>query len=234
MPNHITNNIAFVGETNDVKEVIEILTNKDNDVESEITFDNFLPIPKELCGTTSPGKPNEALIKEFGASNWYDWALLNYGTKWGAYEGMLVDDNNITFLTAWATPYPAMLKLSEKYPNVTINVEYADEDFGSNLGEYSLKGGKLLSEVEYEYGTLESVKFALEILGGADYYFGEYFEDNYTNLEELKKSDDKMTKNLLQLMYNEKVENFENDFVKDYLLEMAVAEEDYEYATTLK
>lgn len=96
--------------------------------------------------------------KLFGADNWYDWHVMNWGTKWNAYD---IDwqGNVIEFQTAWSTPEPIIHKLSKRFPEFEIYVEYADEDIGSNCGTYSYKGGELLEE------ETEGEEFACELWG---------------------------------------------------------------------
>jgi len=48
----------------------------------------------------------------------------------------------LEFETAWSTPEPVIIELSDMYPDITFIVEYADEDIGSNCGRYTLKGGQ--------------------------------------------------------------------------------------------
>lgn len=52
-----------------------------------------------------------------------------------------VKDFYITFNTAWTCPEPIFEKLALNNPDVLIKVRYADEDTGSNCGEFNLKGG---------------------------------------------------------------------------------------------
>ena len=83
-------------------------------------------------------------IKKYGYKNWYDWDIANWGTKWDAYcLSVETTDNEIMieFQTAWSTPKPVFLKLAEQYPELMINIDYADEDWGNNCGSYSYAGG---------------------------------------------------------------------------------------------
>ena len=58
----------------------------------------------------------------------------------------MIEDNKISFETAWCSPKELIQKLSEKYPGVTIEVEWAVESIGNGEGRYEYKNGKLQSE----------------------------------------------------------------------------------------
>lgn len=115
-------------------------------------------------------------IKKYGYPTWYKWSIANWGTKWDAYEvGFDVSEDvvEITFQTAWSTPEKVIAKLSEQYPELRIEVQYADEDFGSNCGTYTYVNG----EVVEEFGGDED--FALTLWGyDPDEYRAEMEEDN--------------------------------------------------------
>ena len=85
-------------------------------------------------------------IVKYGYPTWYEWCSKNWGTKWNAYD---IEDsdlpNSITFNTAWRFPYPVIQKLSEIFPDVTIEFVYADEDCGSNTGCGEFKAGELVN-----------------------------------------------------------------------------------------
>lgn len=101
---------------------------------------------------------------QYGAPTWYEWCTENWGTKWNACDcawdvpstvsEMTEPDAEasceIRFQTAWSTPTPVMLRLSEMFPDVKIRVEYADEDLGANCGKYELLGGNILEDVEMD------------------------------------------------------------------------------------
>ena len=99
MPNHVENNLTFDGNEKDIKELMNCLI-----INGEPSVDGFLPMPSELRDTTSPSRvENQVLINKYGHDNWYDWAVENWGTKWGFYGGIVTSDNSVYFQTAWAT-----------------------------------------------------------------------------------------------------------------------------------
>ena len=84
-------------------------------------------------------------IKKYGNKDWYDWNIINWGTKWDACDPSVETTDNeiiLEFRTAWSTPKPVFLKLAKQYPELMINIDYADEDLGYNCGNYSYVDGK--------------------------------------------------------------------------------------------
>ena len=100
------------------------------------------------------GKTEEELLElglqyiankvRYGATSWYDWCCDNWGTKWNAYSNEQEEEDTIIFETAWSNPEPVMLKLSEMYPEATIEHWWADEDMGSNDGYRVYRGGEIV------------------------------------------------------------------------------------------
>lgn len=117
-----------------------------------------------------------------------DFAVNKWGTKWNACEVQLDLDNGIcTFQTAWSCPNPILETLSKKFPESVINVEYADEDIGSNCGLFSLQNGLYLTQdiaPPYSQRTKEEMekwkKYAC-VVSGRDY--NDYKEDLNEELE---------------------------------------------------
>lgn len=85
---------------------------------------------------------NECL---YGATNWYDWSIEHWGTKWNAYDWWETspEDGFICFNTAWSAVPVLVQVLSEKYPDVNFSYSWADEDIGYNTGTMKFKNGKV-------------------------------------------------------------------------------------------
>jgi len=105
------------------------------------------------------------LHKKYGYHDWYTWSVGNWGTKWNAWDVEVVG-NVIVFQTAWAGVPELMLKLSGLFPKVEILFEFADEDYGSNLGKYVFRNGEIISEYEPEDESPEARQLAKAILVG--------------------------------------------------------------------
>ena len=88
---------------------------------------------------------------EFGAKDWYDWSINNWGTKWNAYYTsvtMLSDTTaEIDFDTAWSGVPDIVLKLIEMFPSLKFEYLFADEDMGYNCGEGYSKNGEFYFEM---------------------------------------------------------------------------------------
>lgn len=79
-------------------------------------------------------------IIEYGFDTWYEWSCENWGTKWGACHTYYVDENNIEFDCAWSMPFNIFKAISDKY-NTRVEVDFADEDIGSNCGRAIFENG---------------------------------------------------------------------------------------------
>ena len=132
MPNWVRNKLFIHGPTEQVKQcTLDIASDNEH-----ISFEKILPRPKDI------------------GDGWYDWSVENWGTKWDVAETFEDENGYICFDTAWSTPQELICILSEKYPNLSFEVAFADEDLGNNCGLYTLKNGV---EVEFvPYGVEEA------------------------------------------------------------------------------
>lgn len=170
----------------------------------------------------------------FGASDWYDWQTSNWGTKWNAYEQCSIDEDCIEFQTAWSTPFALLVNLSMLFPEVTFEVRYADEDFGYNVGEYTLLGGvEILTNIP-DGGTDEAYEMAMDIqYGTPEDYFDcnqEIFTDDYIDEDDEELSDYVAT--MIDLAYKHKHYPSEDcnyhKLALERFKELALADENFE------
>jgi hypothetical protein len=149
MANWTTNRVMVYGSEEDIRNFKALVTNPDTlatnkalfgefealtpcngkakaldiiDNDCLFDFNRILPMPAELEGTTAPRPaPDQRLCDLYGADNWYDWRIKNWGTKWGAGcppTGIRVKQQydmevEYFFQTAWNPPvgiYQALLK----------------------------------------------------------------------------------------------------------------------------
>ena len=132
MPNWCDNQITITGPNSVIDKIEKIVKEEENiDLSSKEKGETpgllqfFYPMPKELldteAGPTAKTKAEKNARKsrklEFGAENWYDWRLNNWGTKWEVCEfygvdkqpDALIGDSTISFAfsSAWSPPIGA-------------------------------------------------------------------------------------------------------------------------------
>lgn len=77
------------------------------------------------------------------------FAREKWGTEWNAYSQKVEADNGeAKFDTAWNCPVPVLVQLSSNHPDHLIEVDFADEDIGSNCGTLHLKAGECVHQNE--------------------------------------------------------------------------------------
>ena len=128
MPNNVTTII------NADPIVIDSLAGENGPVD----FNTVIPMPSTVF---RGGLTVEASRDYPGELNWYGWSREHWGTKWNAYQAKRLRGDAVSFLSAWNFPDPVLAALSSKFPDKEIRVAYADEDFGSNLGMVTYRGG---------------------------------------------------------------------------------------------
>jgi len=78
----------------------------------------------------------ERLQKRFGVTNWYDWNLERWGTKWNASDAVVHDVSGtsvaVYFDTAWGPPEPVIDAMAKMFPSARIEFSYMETgcDFG--------------------------------------------------------------------------------------------------------
>ena len=157
MPNWCSNSATF---THEDPAMIKRLVDAYN---SGRTMGEFFPCPPELLDRDAPnreeGANTDALIEKYGAADWYQWALSNWGTKWdfGADDGdtLTIDEGSnevsIYFDSAWAPPIAFYQEMEDEL-GFHITATYFEPGM-CFVGEYE-EG----SDDYFEYGdSLEGV-----------------------------------------------------------------------------
>lgn len=96
-------------------------------------------------------------------NSWYNWNIRNWGVKWDVavssnetHPNTTVEDTangenhvvHYNFETAWGRPMPALIKLSEQYPDLLMTLSYEEETGWG--GELELLRGTVISESSYD------------------------------------------------------------------------------------
>ena len=100
-------------------------------------------------------------IRQYGVPTWYYWCIQNWGTKGNTceYGEDCHDGDMMYFYTAWSAPHPVLEKLTEMFPDIELEHEWADEAIGYNCGRYSYKGGERIEEY-FPESEKEAIEFA--------------------------------------------------------------------------
>lgn len=119
--------------------------------------------------------------KKYGHSDWYSWQVANWGTKWNAVEPDSLDvlipwktsargnySMQYVFNTAWAMPAPVIKKLSSLFPDIRMEVQYADEDMGQNCGIITYENGEVVNTVAYPDYSRDAYELALSVWNSED------------------------------------------------------------------
>ena len=130
MPNWCNNNITITGPNKIIDKIDKIVAEEGSEGN---LLQYFYPMPKGLRDTTADGSKDKAMMKKYGYSSWYDWAVENWSTKWDVCEfhgikriELGIDESEISFgfESAWAPPTGAYVNFINENPNVTIRATY--------------------------------------------------------------------------------------------------------------
>jgi hypothetical protein len=226
MPNHITNVLSITGDAKLVEELrqkvykMEKATEKtwNHEIGDEyptMDFGGTVPFPKELEGTTSgsPGaipdeekKRHAEFMKKYGAVNWYDWNIKNWGTKWNAYDVDPVEtiENGLKFRfnTAWASPSGWLLATAQLYPSLNFEDWWKDEGGGCGIVRLCIEDDMVededISDHDWYYEFDPSYVAEYDLITEGDYQtvldkYKDETELNYSILQEplLERIEDK-------------------------------------------
>jgi hypothetical protein len=169
MPNWVTNGVVITGNAKDIALVKEQLARptqrqhidwKSNEIttatsESLFQFWNIIA-PTNL--DEYHDKPNESQDLN-NPNHWYAWNISNWGVKWDASDVYFAEESETpesltyTFSTPWGVPVPALVRLSEQYPELEIENEWEEEQgYGGTL---VFSNGEVEETDSYDYKCWE-------------------------------------------------------------------------------
>lgn len=192
MPNWCNNNIEIRGPRAKIEALWKAATAEEGGL-----LKAMVPMPEILRDTTSPTPDNidsvqlEVMIAQTGHTNWYDWAVSKWGTKWDVdTEGLEYSEEGedmavITgyFDSAWSPPTGAYEKFCEANPDCTLEASYFEMgcDFG---GFWSVdNGNEYLEDLQEEYKLPEEQQSDLFKRLDDEYALSEQFAE-WNELEE--------------------------------------------------
>lgn len=195
MPNWCNNSFTIQGSTETVKTLWEDAHSGENGAYTGL-LQAMVPMPEILEDTTSPTPEDldevqlNTMLAQTGASNWYDWRVGKWGTKWDVGdEGLEFIDNGdgtaaITgwFDSAWAPPVDAFQTWSTDMDGAFAELYY-DEPGMCFVGYWSSEGG----DDYYEYSDYSSENISDNI----PEYLVDYFdlEERLAEYEEWERED---------------------------------------------
>jgi hypothetical protein len=106
--------------------------------DEDFSFHSFITLDKdkeeEYNTTNGFGPEGKTGDTEF---NWYNWNTNNWGTKWDAASvsvEVAAHAVGISFETAWASPDPVFIAMSEQFPKLTFDIWWEEEQgYGAQL-----------------------------------------------------------------------------------------------------
>lgn len=107
---------------------------------------------------------------KYGAKDWYDWSVNNWGTKWNACNTIIHDPNDadIYFDTAWS-PVPMLIeKLAKQHPECSFEYKYAEEQAGIYAGQYYFENGIAVSGGPFRECSKEAYEMFFSLWGMED------------------------------------------------------------------
>ena len=153
MPNHCHNRVTFYA-TGSSEESTDQIAKLKQIFEDENCFGQIIPEPDwanmplmsnelKFLGRER-GKVGELPVNgRFQSTDqqddrWYDWRVINWDTKWDAYDVCVTDDDpeslEIEFNTAWSPPEAICNAIREQYPAVSVSWFY--DEPGCELAGY--------------------------------------------------------------------------------------------------
>lgn len=184
MANYVTNIVHFKGDESRIEKLRASVQDERYGMIG-IDFDKIIPMPKDLFMGAIGVREREL----YGNNNWLDWSLANWGSKWNSMPTEDPDEEyepgTLRFLTANNPPHPILQKLSEMYPDITMEHQWADGNIGMGCGQRTYQAGQIIDEYYPDYGR-RAIEFSCEVTGQTPADRGLVLNDegtDYINIE---------------------------------------------------
>ena len=196
MPNWCSNTLWVEGNPEQLKEFISksVKPLEDNPNYNVFTLEGLYPTPAELLneaafsGIADDATENEkflhelkvkALEEKYGYTDWYNWRVNKWGTKWDVCESAIhqQDEANfmVTFDSAWAPPLIWLERIVPQFPELKFQLAYSEPGMGFCGRATSNEDGTL----SFEEGELEYVDEDGELVRGElEWDIINYLEEN--------------------------------------------------------
>lgn len=148
MPNWCYTNMEVRGDEEVLDRfVAELKHNAVKAGDPNISLNDLFPVPDELCvrsgffGNNDDGTPSVLQLEmeavyaanraKLGHQDWYSWAIVNWGTKWGAcrpeMDRVADDVLCINFESAWSPADELIRHISKMFPDLLFACAYTEE-----------------------------------------------------------------------------------------------------------
>lgn len=173
MPNWCENTLRIRGKKEDLEVFKKQLEDSKLEKRDICLFQTFCPMPKEYRDTDSPNRDEklaEELTKKYGASDWYNWANINWGTKWGCcdtqwpidepiasnHDGLY--DLEMSYQTAWSPGDDCLKEIFKQLNHLSFFLQYEEPGMGF-AGNLFVRNGEVEMQEYREYiqNDIESV-----------------------------------------------------------------------------
>lgn len=156
MPNWVYNTVNITGSKEDVAQMLEVMSQPiptwvrkgDWDTEDgvwEMTDTNF-----SFWNVVAP--PEEKWVEYFTGETWYGWNNAYWGCKWDArdVEIDIISDDDVCLRmeTPWSYPLEFMVAFARKFPTLTIDWAFEEEQGWGGEREYH--NGELIASSDYD------------------------------------------------------------------------------------
>ena len=189
MPNWCNNNIEITGPASKINAIWTTAT----DAENGGLLNAMVPMPEALSNTVKGTGDELQTEAHDGFTNWYDWSVSRWGTKWDiSTEGLEYTDNGDGtatisgwFDSAWSPPITAYNTFLENNEDCTLNASYYEP--GMDFGGFYDNGDDLyLEELHEEFKLPEDQQS--ELYRRLDDEYG--LSDNYDMWDEDEDEDE--------------------------------------------
>lgn len=175
MPNWCQNTLLMQGDTEEVQRLLDTVEGSG----TALSLKKIITTPTSLESFPAPNrdeKSAEELIKLYGAADWYNWQVNNWGTKWDVTATIYFDSSThsrgystytdtevrivgINFDSAWSPPVLAIAELARQFPKISIYHSF--DESGSDFSGYNMYRNGICVE-EKEFQSLSNIRMYIE------------------------------------------------------------------------
>ena len=151
MPNWCENKLNVSGNKSDIQKFKEsTLVKSEKGDELHFTMNLLYPTPPELLEQTAPNtwrgektdnegklefeKKIEELNQKYGHTDWYNWRVDKWGTKWDAADTYVLDDTDeflsIEYNTAWSPNIEWLKTIAKQFPELKFTLWFEEPGNG--------------------------------------------------------------------------------------------------------